>query len=205
VSRKLDIQPVIPIHLNQDWNLITRWIMPVIYQPPFFSGEELKAVEGIAGPDIGHTEFGLGDFTPELFFSPKAPIPLSSGVNLTWGVGPAFSLPTATAARLGSGEWSAGPAFVAVLLTKPVTAGFVMNNLWSFAGESDRPNVNAMTLQPFFNYNLPEGWYLTTSPIITAKPIVTTAGHFPSAAALGASSRSVTNRSTLRSMPTTMS
>ncbi|HLN28989.1 MAG TPA: hypothetical protein VK395_14675 [Gemmataceae bacterium] len=59
---------------------------------------------------------------------------------------------------------SAGPSFVAVVLA----AGFLINNLWSFAGDEDRPNVNAMTLQPFFNYNLPEGWYLTTSPIITA-------------------------------------
>ena len=82
---------------------------------------------------------------------------------LTWGVGPVFALPTATDPRLGV-RTSAGPSFVAVVLA----AGFLINNLWSFAGDEDRPNVNAMTLQPFFNYNLPEGWYLTTSPIITA-------------------------------------
>ena len=150
----LNIQPVIPISLNQDWNLITRSIMPVIYQPPLFQGDD--------------TDFGLGDFTPSFFFSPKAPIPLFPGGNLTWGVGPVFGVPTATDPRLGSDQWSAGPTFVAVLLTKKVTAGVLINNLWSFAGEGERSNVNAMTLQPFFNYNLPKGWYLTTSPIITA-------------------------------------
>jgi hypothetical protein len=164
----LNIQPVIPISLNQDWNLITRWIMPVINQPPFFSGEELHVLEGIVGPDIGRTEFGLGDFTPSFFFSPKAPIPVAPGVGLVWGAGPVFQLPTATDRVLGSDKWSAGPTFVTLLLTKKVVTGVLINNLWSFAGNEDRPNVNAMTLQPFFNYNLPEGWYLTTSPVITA-------------------------------------
>jgi hypothetical protein len=70
----LNIQPVYPLHLTPSWNLIIRPILPVIYQPPFLSGPELRAAEAIAGPEIGHTEFGLGDLTPELFFSPKQPI-----------------------------------------------------------------------------------------------------------------------------------
>jgi len=106
--------------------------------------------------------------TPAFFFSPKKPVPVSPGVGLVWGAGPVFQLPTATDPRLGSDKWSAGPTFVALLLTKKVVTGFLINNLWSYAGESDRADVNAMTLQPFFNYNLPKGWYLTTSPIITA-------------------------------------
>ena len=83
----LNFQPVLPVHLNQDWNLITRPILPVIYQPPFFLGDD--------------TDFGLGDLTPEFFFSPTKPIPLSPGVGLVWGAGPAFQLPTATDFRLG--------------------------------------------------------------------------------------------------------
>ncbi len=150
----LNIQPVVPFSLNQDWNLITRTIMPVIYQPPFFEGDS--------------TDFGLGDLTPAFFFSPKKPIPIKPGVGLVWGAGPVFALPTSTDPRLGTEKWSAGPTFVALLLTKKVVTGFLINNLWSYAGESDRADVNAMTLQPFFNYNLPKGWYLTTSPIITA-------------------------------------
>ena len=166
----LNIQPVYPVHLNQDWNLITRPILPVIYQPPFFSGRELHALEQNFGPDIGDTEFGLGDLTPELFFSPKKPIQLAPGTSLVWGLGPALQFPTATDDELGTGKWSAGPGFVVFLSDKPlkVTTGFLIFNLWSYAGDEDRADVNAMTLQPFINYNLPKGWYLTSSPLITA-------------------------------------
>ena len=166
----LNIQPVYPIKLNPGWNLITRPILPVIYQPPFFSGEELEALEAIAGPDIGDAEFGLGDLTPEFFFSPRKPIKLSPTASLVWGAGPSFQLPTATDEVLGTGKWSAGPGFVVFLSEAQlhVTTGFLMLNLWSFAGDEDRAAVNEMILQPFLNYNLPEGWYLTTSPLITA-------------------------------------
>ena len=89
---------------------------------------------------------------------------------MVWGIGPAFQLPTATNDLLGTGKWSAGPAFVAFLSAKPlhITTGFLVLNLWSFAGDDDRADVNAMTLQPFLNYNLDKGWYLTTTPLITA-------------------------------------
>src|SRR4029077_6040775 len=66
----LNIQPVYPTHLNETWNLITRPILPVIYQPPFFEGKEIRALETI-DPELGDTEFGLGDLTPEFFFSPS--------------------------------------------------------------------------------------------------------------------------------------
>ena len=69
----LNIQPVYPVHLNESWSLITRPILPVISQPPFFSGRELAAAEEVFGPGIGDTEFGLGDLTPEFFFSPRKP------------------------------------------------------------------------------------------------------------------------------------
>jgi hypothetical protein len=162
----LNIQPVYPTHLNANWNLITRPILPVIDQPPFLSGPELRAAEQVVGAEIGETEFGLGDLTPELFFSPRKPIQLGQGASLVWGVGPAFQFPTATDDELGTGKWSAGPGFVVFLSDRPlhITTGFLILNLWSFAGEEDRANVNAMTLQPFLNYNLPKGWYLTTKP-----------------------------------------
>jgi hypothetical protein len=166
----LNIQPVYPTHLNANWNLITRPILPVIDQPPFLSGPELRAAEQVVGPEIGETEFGLGDLTPEFFFSPRTPIQLGSGASLVWGLGPAFQFPTATNEILGTGKWSAGPGLVVFLSDRPlhITTGFLILNLWSFAGDEDRANVNAMTLQPFFNYNLPKGWYLTSSPLITA-------------------------------------
>src|SRR5215831_386839 len=146
----LNIQPVYPTHLNPDWNLISRPILPVIGQPPFLSGPELRAAEQVVSPEIGETEFGLGDLTPEFFFSPRKPIQLGSGASLVWGLGPAFQFPTATDDELGTGKWSAGPGFVVFLSDRPlhVTTGFLILNLWSFAGEEDRANVNEMTLQP---------------------------------------------------------
>ena len=89
---------------------------------------------------------------------------------MVWGLGPALQFPTATDDKLGTGKWSAGPGFVVFLSEKAlnITTGFLILNLWSYAGDEDRANVNAMTLQPFLNYNLPKGWYLTSSPLITA-------------------------------------
>ena len=89
---------------------------------------------------------------------------------MVWGLGPAFQFPTATDDELGTGKWSAGPGFVVFLSDRAlhVTTGFLILNLWSFAGDEDRADVNSMTLQPFLNYNLPKGWYLTASPLITA-------------------------------------
>ena len=166
----LNIQPVYPLHLDPSWTLIIRPILPVIYQPPFLSGPELRAAEAFAGPEIGRTEFGLGDLTPELFFSPTKPISFGDGLSMVWGVGPVFQLPTATDDKLGTGKWSAGPGFVTFFSAKPlhITTGFLIFNVWSFAGDQDRADVNAMTLQPFLNYNLPDGWYLTTAPLMTA-------------------------------------
>jgi hypothetical protein len=166
----LNIQPVYPIHLSPNWNLISRPILPVIYQPPFLSGPELRAAEQVFVPEIGDSEFGLGDLTPEFFFSPRRPIRLGSEASLVWGLGPVFQLPTATDELLGTGKWSAGADFVVFLSDKRlhITTGFLILNLWSFAGDEDRADVNAMTFEPFLNYNLPKGWYLVTSPIITS-------------------------------------
>lgn len=76
--------------------------------------------------------------------------------------------PTATDEKLGSEKWSAGPSAVALTIQGQWLYGVLINKVWSFAGDDDRDDVNAMLLQPFVNYNLPEGWYLVSSPIITA-------------------------------------
>lgn len=144
----INIQPVIPFSLSPDWNLITRTIVPVISQPQL-------------SPDDGRT-FGLGDITPTFFLSPA-----HSG-KFIWGVGPAFLLPTATDEDLGSGKWGAGPSAVGLIMDGPWVYGALINNIWSFAGDPSRKDVNQMTLQPFINYNFKEGWYLTSSPLITA-------------------------------------
>ena len=149
----LNIQPVIPIKLSDEWNLVTRVIMPVINQPalsPSFGG----LVPSTAGT-------GFGDFNPTFFFSPAKP------GELIWGLGPTFTLPTATDRDLGSGKWSMGPSGVVLTVQGPWVFGALMNNQWSVGGWGDKA-VNAMLLQPFVNYNFQAGWYLTTSPVLTA-------------------------------------
>ena len=149
----LNIQPVIPIKLNEDWNLITRTIMPVINQPSLFptNGGSIPSTTGT----------GFGDFNPTFFLSPGKP------GELIWGVGPTFTLPTATDRDLGAGKWSMGPAGVALTMQGHWVFGALLNNQWSVGGWGDKP-VNALLMQPFVNYNLPDGWYLNSGPILTA-------------------------------------
>ena len=147
----LNVQPVIPIKLNHEWNLITRTIVPVINQPSLFRGPN----------SISGSAWGLGDINPSLFLSPA-----KSGA-IIWGVGPTFTLPTATDWRLGSGKFSLGPTAVALTIQGPWVVGALINNQWSVAGWGDK-DVNQMLLQPFVNYNLADGWYLTSGPIVTA-------------------------------------
>ncbi|MGV2827999.1 neuromedin U [Myxosarcina sp. GI1(2024)] len=144
----LNIQPVIPFSLNDNLLLISRVILPVVYQPQLTSG--------------GDDAFGLGDLNPTFFFSPK------NSSNITWGVGPTFVIPTATDDILGTGKWSIGPSAVVVVTRENMVFGGLTNQVFSFAGDSDREDVSQFLLQPFFNYNLPNGWYLVSAPIITA-------------------------------------
>jgi hypothetical protein len=137
----LNIQPVIPIKLNDEWNLITRTILPVVYQPETFPGTD--------------SEFGLSDTLFTAFFSPSKPD------KLIWGAGPAIQIPTATDDYLGTEEWAIGPSAVALTMQGPWVAGGLISNIWG-------DDINKMTLQPFVNYNLPSGAYLTSSPLITA-------------------------------------
>ena len=143
----LNVQPVIPIKLTDEWNLITRTIMPIINQPSLFptAGGAVHSTTGT----------GLGDINPTVFLSPA-----KSG-ELIWGLGPTMTLPTATDRDLGSGQWSMGPAGVVLTIQGHWVYGALMNNQWSVAGWGDKP-VNAMLLQWFVNYNLPDGWYLTS-------------------------------------------
>ncbi|MFI0842361.1 transporter [Mesorhizobium sp. IMUNJ 23232] len=139
----VNVQPVIPFSLNADWNLISRTILPVAWQ------------EDIAGPS--GDQFGLGDTTQSLFFSPARPT--QSG--LIWGVGPAFLLPTATDDLLGGGKWGAGPTAVVLKQSGGWTVGMLANHIWSFAGDSERPDVNSTFLQPFVSYTTKDAWTFT--------------------------------------------
>jgi len=144
----LNIQPVIPFGLNDDWNLITRTIVPVIYQPALFPGDD--------------DNFGIGDIQFTGFLSPKKPV---GGWIL--GAGPVFQFPTATDSSLGARKWTIGLSVVGLRIDGPWVYGALVQNVWSVAG-SGASDVNAMLIQPFINYNMDDGWYLTSVPIITA-------------------------------------
>jgi hypothetical protein len=147
----LNIQPVYPIGLNSEWNLITRTILPVISQPAFTPQQD--------------REFGLGDIQFSAFMSPKQP-----AGGWVWGAGLIAQLDTATDDRLGQGAWGLGPTAVALHLGKTWVYGALINNVWSVSTDDGRRDVNQMLLQAFVNYNVPDkpGRYLTFSPVITA-------------------------------------
>jgi hypothetical protein len=134
---RINVQPVVPFSLNDDWNLISRTILPIIDQDDVpFSG-------------VGET--GLGDTVQSLFFSPKAPT--SSG--WIWGAGPVFLLPTATDDILGAEKWGIGPTAVALKQVGPWTYGGLVNHIESVRGDSNRADVSATFLQPFLSYVTP--------------------------------------------------
>jgi hypothetical protein len=129
----LNVQPVIPVSLNQDWNLIIRTILPLIDQER-------------TAPTVGN-ETGLGDTTQSFFFSPKA-----STSGFIWGVGPAFLWPTATN-NLGAKQWGAGPTGVILKQTGGWTFVLLANQIWSYAATGGNPPaVNSTFVQPVVSW-----------------------------------------------------
>ena len=143
------IQPVIPFTLNDDWNFIARPIIPLLEQPPL--------------TDAQNRNHGLGNIQFQGFFSPKDKIG-----DWIVGFGPYLEFPTNSGpdGRFGSDNWSAGPAFVALQMKGPWVYGGLISQLWSYHG--DDPEVNITAIQPFVNYNMKDGWYLSSAPVITA-------------------------------------
>ncbi len=138
----LNLQPVIPISIGEEWNLISRTILPLVHQQDVFGST---------------AQSGLSDTVQSLFFSPKEP---TSG-GWIWGAGPVLLLPTATDDRLGAEKWGAGPTGVALKQAGSWTYGVLANHLWSYAGEEGRADVNATFLQPFVTYALGKGQTVT--------------------------------------------
>jgi hypothetical protein len=108
------------------------------------------------------TTWGLGDLNYTAFFTSANP----GAVML--GAGPVLLFPTATSDETGSGKWGAGPSIVLVATPGSTLLGVLINNIWSYAGDSDRESLNQMLFQYFINYNFPGGWYLSSAPIITS-------------------------------------
>jgi hypothetical protein len=151
----LNIQPVIPFSVGENWNLIVRWSTPVVYQP--------------VGTGTGY--YGLGDMQPAFFFSPKKS-------KVIWGVGPQFLVPTATKTSiLGQGELGVGPTAVVLVQPGKWTFGALANNVWCVFCQGDLP-VNQFLLQYFIDYNLRKGWFLTWQPTLTANWVATNGGRW---------------------------
>jgi hypothetical protein len=134
----VNVQPVIPVELNADWNLIQRVIVPVVYQQDVIGNS---------------SQSGFGDIVASTFFSPKAP----TAGGLIWGAGPVFLLPTATNDAFASKKWGAGPTVVLLKQEGKFTYGALINHVASFAGSDSRPNFSATSLQPFLTYGAGRG------------------------------------------------
>jgi hypothetical protein len=147
----LNIQPVIPIHINGDWNVITRTILPLVWQP------SLRPVHTVP--------FGIATTTFSAFLSPARPLN-----GWLWAVGAVIQVPTISDKTLGSNVWGGGPTAAIVYMKGPWVAGVLVNTVWSFGGTSvpGGTSYNSFLAQPFLNYNFGRGWYANTAPIITA-------------------------------------
>ena len=146
----LNVKPVVPMGLTENWNLINRAIVPVIYQED--SPNDVPGEGSL---------FGLGDIVYQGFISPAKP------GKFIWGVGPELHIPTGME-RLTSDQWSLGPVAVGLTMPGHWVIGALVSNVWSIYDYNDAKNVNALTAQYFINYNMKGGWYLSTAPVITA-------------------------------------
>lgn len=145
----MNIQPVIPLSISEDWNLIARAILPVISQEDVF---------GNSG-----SQFGLGDAVISGFFSPKAP----TAGGIIWGVGPALLIPTATDNLLGTEKFGVGPTAVILKQAGSLTIGALVNHIWSVAGADDRSDVSSTFIQPFIAKNFSGGYALALNTELT--------------------------------------
>ncbi|MBJ6134501.1 transporter [Ochrobactrum sp. Q0168] len=132
----LDIEPVIPMRLNDRWNVISHTDIPLVYSNPL--GE------------VG-SSFGLGDITQTFSFTPSAHGPI------IWAIGPQLSFPTATDDLLGSGKFSLGPSGLLLYQSSAITTGLSANHIWSVLGSDSRPDVNQTELQPFIAWHIGKG------------------------------------------------
>jgi len=147
VQNLLNIQPVVPFALSDNLTLVTRAIIPVLRQPI----------------GLNDSISGLGDVNLQTFFVPKLK---TKGIMV--GAGPAFGLRTETDEALGSGRWTAGPSAVIVAMPGKFVVGALYQQLFSFAGDKDRGAVNSMLFQYFINYNLADGWAISSAPSLIA-------------------------------------
>jgi hypothetical protein len=142
----LNVQPVIPINVTPEWNVIARPIVPFVTVPQ----------------PRGDSDGGLGDINLELFATP------ANAGSIVWGVGPIFSFPTATLDEVATGSWGIGPAGLVLYQAGPWVVGALATQTWTISDFGDERDLDAFLLQPFANYNFGKGWAIGSAPIITA-------------------------------------
>jgi hypothetical protein len=145
----LNVEPVVPVSVGSDWEVITRTILPVISEPPLTPG--------------GSRTNGIGDTLFSAFLSPR------TSRGWIWGVGPAIQAPIHSDAVLGNNNWGLGPTFVVLHLEagSPWVYGVLANNVWSIGNSRVSRAYNNGLMQPFVDYNLGHGTYLVSAPIVT--------------------------------------
>jgi hypothetical protein len=150
VENVLQFEPVVPVHVNADWNVIGRAVIPAIWSPSL-----------LPAPSVPQA---IGPSDVEAFLTPSKP---TNG--WLWGVGPVTQVPTATNPSVGSNVWGLGPTAVLVYTGQKVVSGLLVNNIWSLGGTSGPAGTKYATFlaQPFFNYNFGQGWFAATAPVIT--------------------------------------
>jgi hypothetical protein len=142
----LNFQPVIPIHITPKVTYIVRTIVPINSIP--------------AGNGVSYS--GIGDIQAQTFFTPARP------GKIIWGIGPAFSLPTATAYPAKTGTWAGGGSAVILATPGPFVIGSLFAQFSPMHDSGGEPKTNLFLWQYFINYNFGKGWALATAPAITA-------------------------------------
>jgi hypothetical protein len=143
----LNIKPVIPTSFGKNWNLINRGIQPIIAQDGLAPGQD--------------SEFGVGDFTYQGFFSPKV------AGKIIWGIGPQLGVPLGDQA-FTTDKWTAGPSAVVLAMPGKWVFGSVISQVWDYAGKGSAADVSLLTWQYFINYNFGKGWFASSAPTMTA-------------------------------------
>jgi hypothetical protein len=150
----LNVQPVLPLEINNEWLLISRTVVPFTSVPA-----PLRLTQTLI--DTGRAT-GIADIQEQAYFTAAKP------GTVTWGIGPIFSFPTATNNVVRTGQWGLGPTGVALMMPGPWVIGALVNNIWRVGGDNHGTTLNTFTVQPFINLNLPHAWAISTAPLMTS-------------------------------------
>ncbi len=142
----MEFQPLVSFSISENWQILARGVMPIITQPSYITGDGTKT--------------GVGNTSLTPYFSPKAAFH-----GWIWGIAPLALLP-ASSSNFGTQSWGYGVSGVALTVKGNWTVGSLLTQVWASA-DDDTPKVNEIEIQPFIDYNLADGWYLTTSPVMT--------------------------------------